>query len=279
MKVAIVLGFFDPVLVRLQKEHSSRIQDQSIVWIGVTRPHGDADLHNFKVLLGDRLATGPSELLVLAVVKRGKEFTVGKAIDNLCMFAKERYPNVVVSQERFSYAGQEDGVIKKLGSFFEIPQLDEIFPESLEDIEAWCKAQLGENIFLHPRALDAAKKSLFADVPLVYKCLRLLGEEYRANRLDGGPKTRHKLGQALGKVGVAISKSISIAVAKQRGDEYFVHYPLEQPLDKKEFLDLHVKKGVDHDERTCLRIYFFWDKSTRRVVIGWLTSHLGTNAN
>jgi hypothetical protein len=167
-------------------------------------------------------------------------------------------------------------VAGKLDAFFAIPRPVQRFPESLDDVEQWCKTELGEKLALHPRALDGAKKSLFCDIPLVYRCLRLLGNEYYANRLAGGSKTRNKLNGALGQLGVTISKSISLAVAKQQGDDYFIHYPLEEGPNAKEFLNLHLKKGVDHDERTCLRIYFFWDDLKKAVVVGWMTSHLGT---
>jgi hypothetical protein len=128
MKIAIVLGFFDPVLVRLQKEYSARLHDQSVVWIGTIRPHGDADLHNFKELLFDRLATGPTEVLVLAAVKRGKEETIGHAINTTCMFGRDRHTNVAMTQEHFTYALDDDGVVDKLNAFFGVLPVVEIFP-------------------------------------------------------------------------------------------------------------------------------------------------------
>jgi len=43
---------------------------------------------------------------------------------------------------------------------------------------------------------------------------------------------------------------------------------------KTKLLNLHLRKGTTKDDRYCLAIYFFWDDEKRRVVVGWLPSHL-----
>ena len=43
---------------------------------------------------------------------------------------------------------------------------------------------------------------------------------------------------------------------------------------EKRFLEFHLRKGSDHDERNCLAIYFFWHGDTQQVVVGWLPGHL-----
>jgi hypothetical protein len=40
------------------------------------------------------------------------------------------------------------------------------------------------------------------------------------------------------------------------------------------FLEYHLRKGVAKDERFCLAIYFLWDEQEKKVVVGWLPSHL-----
>jgi hypothetical protein len=275
MKVAVLLGFFDPVFVRVQKEYASRLQDQSVVWIGVIRPHGDANLRNFKELLFDRLAAGANPVLVLASIRRGKD-NLQSALDQICHWARDRHSSLDIASKRFSYALDEDGVIKELNAFFDIQPAPEIFPDSLVCIESWCATELPGKVIIHPRAIDAAKKCQYLDIPLVYSCLRLLGMEYRDNRMDGGPKTMRKLRTKLSDLGVILSPSISLAIAKQQGDDYFVSHPTDTSPENRAFLDSHLKKGVDHDERNCLRIYFFWDKNRKAAVVGWLTSHLGT---
>jgi hypothetical protein len=43
-------------------------------------------------------------------------------------------------------------------------------------------------------------------------------------------------------------------------------------------LEFHLKKGSDRDERFSLRIYFFWDGDSKRVVVGSLPGHLDTRS-
>ena len=50
------------------------------------------------------------------------------------------------------------------------------------------------------------------------------------------------------------------------------------PGQPNRMLDLHLKKGSDREARNCLRIYFLWDAEERLIVVGCLTSHLGTRA-
>ena len=58
-------------------------------------------------------------------------------------------------------------------------------------------------------------------------------------------------------------------VSGELGDEYDVIYN-----GRKCRLEQLIVKGNDRDPRHCLRIYFFWDDETNRVVIGSLPGHL-----
>jgi hypothetical protein len=66
-------------------------------------------------------------------------------------------------------------------------------------------------------------------------------------------------------------KSVQTEVLGEQGDEY-----LTQHNGRKRELDRHLKKGNSRDARYCFRLYFFWDEDNEQVVVGWLTSHLGT---
>lgn len=46
---------------------------------------------------------------------------------------------------------------------------------------------------------------------------------------------------------------------------------------RRRMFDLHLAKGGGRDERYCLRIYFFWSAEDRKVVVGWLPSHLSNS--
>jgi hypothetical protein len=66
--------------------------------------------------------------------------------------------------------------------------------------------------------------------------------------------------------------SISNSQVGKQGDQYYVTYPLNE--QKMRFLEYHLRKGVTKDDRFCLAIYFLWDEQEKKVVVGWLPSHL-----
>ncbi|MCK6456328.1 MAG: hypothetical protein L6Q92_07340 [Phycisphaerae bacterium] len=146
-------------------------------------------------------------------------------------------------------------------------------PNSYEDITDWVETELVGRLILHPRAVNALKKAKYEDVSLVVNALLLLANEYRSMRLgNADAKTAYESG--LRKLGLRHDGSITSERAGQEGDEYFVRYPV--CTQRRQFLELHLRKGASKDERYCLAIYFFWDDETQQVVVGWLPSHLDT---
>jgi hypothetical protein len=198
MKLAIVLGFFDPVYARLRQEYAGRLDDRSIIWVGVQKPHGDGNLRQFKETIFDRLARGAKEITVLAVVKRGREEFKSK-IEEIRKHALSRHPDAAISIKTKSYALDEDWVLGHIASCFDSAEQAD-FPDTLADLPLWCEENLA-GVTLHPRAVDGAKKSSYEDVPLIYKCLRTLDKEYRDSRIGGGSKCFMKLKAKLGQLG------------------------------------------------------------------------------
>ena len=133
-------------------------------------------------------------------------------------------------------------------------------------------------ILVLPPALDEARTSPFEDVALVYKSLRLLANEYWELRVNGGSERMRRWRYGLETLGLCVAPSISRSRAGEQKNEYFVNYPVGGPPNNKKFLEQHLKKGNDRDERFCFRLYFFWDKKKSLVVIGWLPSHLDTRS-
>lgn len=147
-------------------------------------------------------------------------------------------------------------------------------PDDYDSLPDWVEANLAGRLLLHPRATRGLKDAKYEEVPLVYKALLALGMEYRNMRLrsadDKAPKVAWE--RKLGELGLECEGSITRERAGEQGDTYFVKYPLGTV--KNQFLDLHLRKGKTKDDRLCLAIYFFWDDEKRRVVVGWLPSHL-----
>lgn len=151
-------------------------------------------------------------------------------------------------------------------------------PSDYDALPEWVEANLAGRLLLHPRATRGLKDAKYEDVPLVYKALLVLATEYRSMRLrtaeDEQPKRAWE--SHLHALGLECEGSITKERAGEEGDTYFVKYPIGGT--KSRFLDLHLRKGSTKDDRVCLRIYFFWDGDTDRVVVGWLPSHLDTRA-
>ncbi len=155
------------------------------------------------------------------------------------------------------------------------PDEDIDIPTDYEEMPEWIDRNLVGRLLLHPRALRGLRQAIYDDVELVYRAILLLANEYRNMKLgqDGAKAT---FDSRLGELGLRIGPSISQERAGEEGDTYFVMWP--QDTERKQFLEMHLRKGSTKDDHYCLGIYFFWDDDTRQVVIGWLPSHLDTRA-
>lgn len=148
------------------------------------------------------------------------------------------------------------------------------FPDNYEDLPQWVEKNLAGRLMLHPRADRGLKDAIYEDVPLVYKALLALAKEYRDMRLrtadDEAPKVAWET--KLGELDLKYEGSITKERAGEEGETYFVKYPLGTTTSR--FLEMHLRKGKAKDDKLCLAIYFFWDEDKKRVVVGWLPSHL-----
>lgn len=150
--------------------------------------------------------------------------------------------------------------------FTEKPQHTGESPSSMAELPAW-SAENEDRIALLPRALNAAKKSLYETPADLFAGLEFLAGSYRLGRL--GKLDKSEVDTALASTGWRMAGSASSSVAGAQGDAYFVPW-----RGRKRFLEMHLLKGGGRDERYCARIYFFWCDETQRVVVGSLPAHL-----
>lgn len=154
---------------------------------------------------------------------------------------------------------------------------DEVpIPDTYEGMPEWVDRYLAGRLVFLPRAAREVKDAVYEDVPLVYKGLLLLANEYRNMRLGLGEKGKEKFEARCGELGLRFGGSMTEAAVGEFENEYFVPYPVGSGL--KRMLDFHLRKGNSRDERQCLGIYFFWDEQARLVVVGSLPAHLRTSA-
>ena len=152
----------------------------------------------------------------------------------------------------------------------EAPDAEIEIPDNYKVMGEWVKEHLAGRLVLLPRAERAASKAEYTDVAAVYRALLILANEYRDSRMGVG--TDDAFRQALAEYGMNFSGSIDRMRAGEEGDAYFVNYPIGS--SQRAFLQYHIVRGTRHEDRYCMRIYFFWDEDTNQVVVGWLPSHL-----
>jgi hypothetical protein len=275
MKIMYIAGFFAPILNEIQGKAGAYLDERSLVWIQ-QRQDRQLDINQLKADLFDQARRGATEILICFFAFRDHEriFTTLNSIKDA---ATSRHPNLGVTIQRFENARDSPRILAAIQSFG--PHRKIAFPESLDSLESWAQRNWSGKLLLHPRALRGAKQSAFEEVDLVYAALTLLAEEYW-NLRTATPTTHNLRNEALEKKleahGLELAPSIASSRAGEQGDEYFIAYPGSGQPNR--MLDLHLKKGSDREARNCLRIYFFWDAEERLIVIGWLTSHLGTRA-
>jgi hypothetical protein len=144
-------------------------------------------------------------------------------------------------------------------------------PQSLDEFESWCREHLSGSVEVHNRAIQAVKKSIYADTGLIYKALLALRDGYLPMKREGGRNKRELFDRRCGELGLSEEATFSGNRWGEEGDTYKVRY-----AGRLRLLDRHLKKGTGPDERYCFRLYFFWDEDSEQVVVGWLPSHLGT---
>jgi hypothetical protein len=173
-------------------------------------------------------------------------------------------------KERFSLRAQLEALRAGFGAVARerIP-----LPNSLDELGDWGKNVAGQ-IWIAPRAISAAGKSVFGDPKLVFESLLLLANEYRQMRIHGGKDFRSAYEAGLQRLKLTEARSIAESRAGEQGEEYFVNHPFI--AGKRVFLDEHIRRGTDRDQRNSLRIYFAWDQQEQLVIVGWLPSHLTT---
>lgn len=156
----------------------------------------------------------------------------------------------------------------------DLAEVDEAIVEwenavDLSGLQKWADTN-SDRIVILPRALYGAKKSLYESPSTIYAALELLAGAYREHRT--GLLDKAQFAEAIAKAGVQLRGSFRPSTAGAQGHSYFVNYE-----GRRCSLDFHLVKGGGRDERYCLRIYFFWDDDIKKVVVGWLPSHLNNS--
>lgn len=137
---------------------------------------------------------------------------------------------------------------------------------ALDALPLWA-VENAERIVILPRALAGAKKSQYQSPETIMRALELLAGPYRQHRL--GEISLAAFNDQMGKEGVQLAGSIGPTLAGEYGSQYYVSWG-----GRRRFLDMHLAKGGGREPRYCMRIYFFWDATSGRCVVGDCPHHL-----
>lgn len=115
MKVAFVVGFFEPVKKTLS-DFRDQIEGGSLVWIPQKYWCGEADLNKFSSHFYDRLHAGATEILVLLAVLRKKEW-VEYHIQSMIEKGRQRSPKATIELIVERNAQNAGFVLEKISAF------------------------------------------------------------------------------------------------------------------------------------------------------------------
>lgn len=142
------------------------------------------------------------------------------------------------------------------------------YPSTFEQLDEWVQTNFPGRLVLLNRAARAAKKSPFNEPELVFRCLERLARQYVDARRDGT-----SINSIFTDLGVSLERTGDPNRLSQWKEKYFVPH-----RGVSRFLDVHLKRGSDHNEANTLRIYFFYDEDDEQVIVGHLPGHL-TNSH
>lgn len=128
------------------------------------------------------------------------------------------------------------------------------FPTAWEQFEPWCEEHLGECVSLSRAARQELSNAEFEDVGLAARCIHWLAHHYRDECLRGGnPRPRGRIDH-IGNGVVNRPCDADCIECNWGGQNRRVEWCLQCGADAR-------------DPRRCLRIYYFWDDDTQRVVV------------
>ena len=154
-------------------------------------------------------------------------------------------------------AEQLAGLVRSLGGD---PDAEIPFPTRWDEVAAWCDQSLEGRVSLTGSARRELGGAELLDVGLAARCLSWLGHEYRDGRMRGGDPELH------GRISEIDDGVFNLPCG---GDSFECTWD-----GRRHTADWHIKRGANtRDPRRCLRIYYFWDDDTRRVVIASMPAH------
>ncbi|EQD75940.1 hypothetical protein B1A_03570 [mine drainage metagenome] len=140
--------------------------------------------------------------------------------------------------------------------------------ESWDDIQHWVVESLTSRLVLTPKALSAARSSVYRDFTFVADVLELLAGDYRSMRI-GVAGARERYEEAAKRCGVETSGVGTSKDHRIYQDAYGVSWG-----GRNYVCDLHTSGSSSRHRTRAFRCYFAWDEERAMIVVGSLPEHL-----
>jgi hypothetical protein len=181
------------------------------------------------------------------------------------LYADAEVKNLELERDRYrAQFGALRARLDLVQAKLKVEHIEPDYPETFEDLGIWVETNFPDRLIVMNRAIRAARKSPFADPQLVYKSLEVLANGYVDARRSG-----QSIDDLFSNVGVHLERTGDPTTLAQWKEQYFVPH-----RGRDRFLEWHLKKGADKNERNTMRIYFFYDEDDEIVIVGHLPGHL-----
>lgn len=194
------------------------------------------------------------------LLRRKLRAATEKARARASRYEREKRRRAAAERERDEARRRERqlaGLVRSLGGN---PDAETPFPTAWGEFAPWCEENLAGRLALAASARRELGGAEFEDVSLAARCLNWLAGDYREARLRGGDSRLR---------GRIADIADGVFNAPCGGDGFECSWE-----DRRRRVEWHVKCGANtRDPRRCLRIYYFWDEETRRVVVASMPAH------
>lgn len=144
---------------------------------------------------------------------------------------------------------------------------------SYDNLEDWAEDNLSESVYIHPAAVKDCKKNGHDNmVPKIEAALIVIRDYLVPFRKNGGLDRRDLAREKLLEIGMEDTPCFVDRDEARRTAGYSVQYE-----GRTEYLLDHIKYGNGYDNANQIRIYYFWDASKKRFVVGKMPTHLRNN--
>jgi hypothetical protein len=116
LRVAFVVGFYDPVRNHLTEHYQEYLSNQSIIWIRQIAPNREGNLTELSTRLFDRIANGAASILIILAVPRGRHWVIN-SVNQILERGKSEHPSVSFQIETLENLGGAKRIAELIEEF------------------------------------------------------------------------------------------------------------------------------------------------------------------